>query len=223
VDTRVKFVVAVVSLLLLAAATYAASSAPLAGEWNIRPTGTAASSGELVFRMTPGDEAQDPVEVTVFVRSGSSDVAVARDIRQALSAQLRRDRFDVRLGEGANVLVTDPRGQPNFSLELLDSDIDNLRIAVQPVEPAASPTVPAQAVPATSPAPSTPPAPGDGTPPPQRDQPQTTPPGATPPAQTPAPTPEGTPAPTPGGAPPPGGAGQPATSPPMGAPPPPPG
>jgi hypothetical protein len=224
VDTRIKFVVAVVSLIVLAAATYAASTAPLAGEWNIRPTGTAASNGELVFRMTPGDEAQDPVEVTVSVRSGSSDVAVARDIRQALSAQLRRDRFNVRLGEGANVLVSDQHGRPNFSLELLDSDIDDLRVAVQPVEPAASPTVPAQAVPATAPAPGTPPSPGDATPPPQRDQPQTTPPdaapGTTPPPRAPAPTPEGTPSTTPEATPAPG-PGQPATSPPMGAPTPP--
>jgi hypothetical protein len=197
-DTRVKFFVAVVSLLLLAAATYAASNAPLSGEWNIRPSGTAASNGELVFRMTPGDTEQDPVEVTVFVRSGTSDVAVARDIRQALSNQLRRDRFNVTLGEGANVLVTDSRGQPNFSLELLDSDIDNLRVAVQAVEPAASPTVPAQSAPPAVPAPRTPASPGD----------------VTPPAGTPPPTPEGTPVP--------GTAGQPASSPPADQPAPPP-
>lgn len=192
-DTRVKFCAALLSLLLLAAATYAASTAPLAGEWNIRPSGTAASNGELVFRMTPGDTNQDPVEVTVFVRAGSSDVAVARDIRQALSNQLRRDRFDVTLGVGANVLVSDPRGQPNFSLELLDSNIDELRVAVQPVEPAASPTVPAQAEPAVTPAPRTPASPGDATPPretpagenvpaPQATgQPATSPPATTPP------------------------------------------
>lgn len=194
-DTRVKFFAAVLSLLLLAVATFAASNAPLSGEWNIRPSGTAASNGELVFRMTPGDAEQDPVEVTVFVRSGSSDVAVARDIRQALSNQLRRDRFNVRLGEGANVLVTDSRGQPNFSLELLDSDIDNLRVAVQAVEPAASPTVPAQAEPATAPAPGTPASPGD----------------VKPPAGSPAATPDAAPAPA--------SPGQPATSPPEQAPP----
>jgi hypothetical protein len=215
VDVRVKFIVAVLALLLLAAASYAASNPPLSGEWNIKPTGTAASSGELVFRMTPGDGAQDPIEVTVSVRSGSSDIAVARDIRQALSAQLRRDRFNVTLGEGANVLVADPRGQPNFSLELLDSDVENLRVAVQPVEPAASPTVPAQAEPATTTAPPTPQSPGDAAPPADGARPQVTPtdaaPGTTPPPRAPSPTPESTPAPVT-----PGGAGQPATSPPMG-------
>ena len=45
---------------------------------------------------------------------------MARSIRRALSSQLRRDRYNVQLGEGANVLVSDPRGQPNFSLELVD-------------------------------------------------------------------------------------------------------
>lgn len=202
-DTRVKFCAAVLTLLLLAAATYAASTAPLAGEWNIRPSGTAASNGELVFRMTPGDTNQDPVEVTVFVRAGSSDVAVARDIRQALSNQLRRDRFDVTLGVGANVLVSDPRGQPNFSLELLDSNIDELRVAVQPVEPAASPTVPAQAEPAATPSPRTPASPGDAMPPP-----------GTPTPGTPTPGSETVPAPD--------AAGQPANSPPATIPPQPP-
>lgn len=223
-DVRVKFFVAVLALLLLAFATYAASNPPLAGEWNIQPSGTAASSGELVFRMTPAN-GDDPVEVTVSVRSGSSDTAVARDIRQALSSRLRRDRVNVQLGEGANVLVTDPRGQPNFSIELLDSNVDNLRVAVQPVEPAASPTVPRQAEPAISPTPRTPPSPGDAAPPPQSSQPQApapdAAPGTAPPPRTSVPTPEGTPAPTPEGAPSPsspGAAGQPATSPPMGEP-----
>ncbi len=219
-DVRVKFFVAVLALLLLAFATYAASNPPLAGEWNIQPSGTAASSGELVFRMTPGN-GDDPVEVTVSVRSGSSDIAVARDIRQALSSRLRRDRVNVQLGEGANVLVTDPRGQPNFSIELLDSNVDNLRVAVQPVEPAASPTVPRQAEPAISPAPRTPPSPGDVAPPSQSTGPQASPPdavpGTTPPPRTSPPTTEGASAPAS-----PDAAGQPATSPPMGEPAPPP-
>lgn len=128
----------------------AANNPPLSGSWNIAPTGSATSSGELLFRMTPAD-GSDPVEVTVSVRSGTNDLAVARSIRQALSSQLAHDRFNVQLGEGANVLVSDPRGQPNFSLELLDSDVENLRVVVQSVAAAATPTVPKQAVPATPP------------------------------------------------------------------------
>jgi hypothetical protein len=214
VDVRVKFFVAVLALLLLAAATYAASNPPLSAEWNILPTGKAASSGELIFRVTPADGA-DPVEVTVFVRAGSSDVAVARGIRQALSTQLRRDRFDVELGQGANVLVSDPRGRPNFSLELLDSNVEELRVAVQPAAPAASPTVPEQSTPATTQPPPTPAAPGDAAPPPTTLPPMSAPPGnpaqpdATPQPDSPAlpetaPPPTATPGDGPASAPPPG-------------------
>jgi hypothetical protein len=152
--------------LALCAGAFAADNAPLAGTWNIAPTGRAASTGELLFRMTPGDGG-DPVEVTVTVASGTNDMAVARDIRQALSTQLARGRFNVQLGEGANVLVSDPRGRPNFSLQLLDSDVENLRVDVRSVDVNASPTVPEQSVPAVAPQlrPAPDGAPGDAAPP----------------------------------------------------------
>lgn len=151
----------------------------------------AASSGELVFRMTPGDGG-DPREITVSVLSGATDLAVARDIRRAMGSQLRRDRFTVELGEGANVLVRDPGGRPNFSLELLTSDVDNLRVAVQPVTPAASPTVRPQAEPAEVPAPT--PSVNPGNEPPPVRAPQPTIPIPRPSTPTPRPT---TPAPAP--------------------------
>jgi hypothetical protein len=195
------------ALLIATAATLCAAvgvaAPPLAGSWNITPSGSAASSGDLLFRVTSGD--RDPVEITVPVHSGSSDVAVARNIRQALSSQLPRN-YRVELGEGANVLISDSRGKPSFSIELIDSDIDNMRVAVRNIEPGATPTVPAQATPATTQPPSTPPQPGAATPPTQNPansvppantpQPQPTPegaprPGSTPPGATP-PTPPGT-------------------------------
>jgi hypothetical protein len=145
---------------LLAAVAVAAP--PLAGSWNITPSGSAASSGDLLFRVTSGD--REPVEITVPVHSGNKDVDVARAIRQAMSSQLPRS-YRVELGEGANVLVSDPRGKPSFSIELVDSDIDNLRIAVRNIEPVATPTVPMQAAPATTQPPPTPPQPGAATPP----------------------------------------------------------
>ncbi|MEJ0085488.1 MAG: hypothetical protein WDO72_07395 [Pseudomonadota bacterium] len=191
-------------LALATGAAVAANNPPLSGRWNIAPTGSAASTGELLFRMTPAD-GEDPVEITVSVSSGTNDIGVARDIRQALSTQLARDRFNVQLGEGANVLVTDPGGKPNFSLELLDSDVENLRVVVQSIDAAASPTVPEQAVPAappqTAPAPNT--APGNAVPPTAPSPGNAGQPAAPPPANAP-PVPQGAPAPNPvpGGAPP---------------------
>jgi hypothetical protein len=183
------------ALALCAASSFAANNPPLSGAWNIQPTGSAASTGELLFRMTPGD-GSDPVEVTVSVLSGSSDVAVARDIRRTLSTRLRADQFNVQLGQGANVLVSDPLGKPNFSLELIDSDIENLRVVVQSVAPTASPTVPAQEAPAAPannvPAGNT--APGNAVPPTAPSPGNSSQPAASPPANSP-------PNATPGGAP----------------------
>ena len=193
-DSRMSFGGAAAMLCL---AAYAFAAPPLAGSWNITPTGSAASSGELLFRVTPGSG--DPIEVTVSILSGTSDVAVARKIRQTLSSQLRRDQYTVELGEGTNVLLADPRGRPNFSLELVNSDIENLRVAVRNIEPAATPTVPTQSVPAAAP----PPAPSPANPQPANSAPDN---GAQPAAPTPGPTQNGSPTaplpnPTPNGSP----------------------
>jgi hypothetical protein len=185
---------------------FGANSPPLSGTWNIASSGKAGSSGDLVFRVTPGD-GSDPVEISVPVIGGTSEDGVARNIRRALSSQLRADRFNVSMGEGTNVVVSDPRGQPNFSVELLDSDVENVRVLVQSVAPVAPPTVPEQQVPANPPqgSPATPPAPGNAAPP-ANALPETqpsTPPGATPPPNAPQPS---TPGPAPSNAPPPGNA-----------------
>lgn len=195
---------------LLAATAFAAP--PLAGSWNITPSGSAASSGELLFRVTPGNG--EPLEVTVPVHSGTEDVAVARNIRQALSTQLPRT-YKIELGEGANVLVSDPRGKPSFSIELVTSDVQSLRVAVRNIEAGASPTVPSQSVPAITQPPPTPAQPGAATPPtenpadampapsPPSTSPSTAPavgaksPSAPPPNQNAPVTPPSTPVPNP--------------------------
>ena len=205
----------------LVAIAHAASLPPLSGAWNIQSSGSAESSGELLFRVTPAN-GDDPIEVTVPVLAGASENAVARKIQSTLATQLRADRYNVALGVGANVLVTDQRGQPNFALELLTSDVENLRVAVQSTHPTAAPTVPVQTAPSTPAPQPTPPGPGDNVPPPAGTSPTT--PGTNPPPAPPGATP-GSPAPgtsppaSPNPAPPPnptGGAGQPASAPPPG-------
>ncbi len=140
-------------LLLVLAAPYAhaVNDPPLAQGWNIRPAGVAASSGEIVLRVTPPD-GSDPVEITVPVLSGATDVEVARAIRRALDTQLRSDQFNVSLGAGANVLVTDPRGRAIFGVGLVTSDVDNMRVFVNSAPLAAAPVMPvapAQSMPAS--------------------------------------------------------------------------
>ena len=162
-----------------AALAFAAAGPPLAGVWNIATSGKAASSGDLSFRIIAND-GSDPLDITVPVISGAADESVARSIRQALGSQLPQDRYNVRLGEGTNVLVSDPHGLPTFSLELVDSNVENLRVAVQSVTPSAPPTVPPQATPAegtaVTPPPKTIPAPSTEAP----RSPNTSPPSDTP-------------------------------------------
>lgn len=211
----------VFSVALVASFAHAANTPPLSGAWNIAPTGTAASSGELLFRVTPGD-GSDPTEVTVFVLSGTNDTGVASNIRRALNTQLRADLFNVEPGEGANILLTSP-GKTDFSLELIDSDVQNVRVVVQSAAPVAPPTVPSQATPANPPPPATPPAPGDAVPPATSPAPANpASPAAPPPNATPgggpanAPPPNATPGDGPASAPPPNATpgGAPATAPP---------
>lgn len=149
-------------IFMFAGQAGAANSPPLSESWNIASNGEASSSGELLFRVTPGDGG-DAVEVTVGVSSGTSDIAVAGSIRRAFGSQLRADQFNVEPGQGANVLVTRENDEADFSIELIDSDVESLRVIVQSASPVAPPTVPRHATPANSPAaPATPPAPGDG-------------------------------------------------------------
>lgn len=124
----------------------------LAEAWNIRPSGIAASSGDIVLRVNPPDGA-DPVEITVPVLTGSTDEEVAGSIRRAMNSQLRPDHFDVSVGEGANVRVTSPRGRANFGVSLVTSDVDNMRVFVNSTTPVAQPTTPMQHRPAIPPQP----------------------------------------------------------------------
>ncbi len=210
--------------LMFGAGAARAASVPLSSSWNIQSAGSAGSSGELLFRVTPGDADVDPIEVTVSVLAGSNETAIARKIQSTLATQLRADRFNVTLGQGANVLVTEQLGRPNFSLELVTSDVENVRVAVQSTQPTAPPTVPPQAVPATTPPPPTPPGPGNAVPPVEAPPASPTPPGTNPPPPPPESTPStsppgATPPSLPNPAPPPnatGGAGQPASAPPPG-------
>jgi len=182
----------VLAAAFTAALAFAAAGPPLAGVWNIAPTGSAGSSGDLLFRVSRGD-GSDPVEITVPVHLGADQASIARSIRSRLSSQLGRGSYQVQLGDGGNILVSDPRGLPNFSVELLNSDVDGLRVAVQSVTPAAAPTVPAQYTPAVPPA--TPPA---GTLQSNPSQSPSTMPGTpTPPPNTSTPAPPGQAVPTP--------------------------
>jgi len=152
----------IATIAAIAQVAGAANSLPLSNAWNIAPSGNATSSGALHFRMTAGDA--NPVDITVPIMSGAKEGSIARYIQRALSSQLRTHHIDVEAGEGTNVILKGA-GDNGFSVELVGSDVENVRVAVQSAEPTVPPTVPKQATPANPPPPATPPAPGDAVPP----------------------------------------------------------
>jgi len=119
---------AIVSTLLLAALA-AAGTAPTANKWRIELDGQALSSGDLQFRVTPRQG--ESIDVVATIRSGRAENNVARDVRDAFAAKLSPDRYTVEVDDGEDILIKRKDGQPDFALELVDSNVRNVNIKVE--------------------------------------------------------------------------------------------
>jgi len=87
------------------------------------------SIGDLQFRVTPRQG--EPVDVTATIRSGRAENNVAKDVRDAFAARLSPDRYSVEVDDGEDILIKKKEGQPDFSLELLDSNVRNVNIKIE--------------------------------------------------------------------------------------------
>jgi sarcosine oxidase gamma subunit len=119
---------AIVSTLLLAAISYAETSAT-SNKWRIEMSGQALTSGDIVFRVTPRQG--EAVDVSVGIRSGRAENNVAKDVRDALAAKLSPDRYTVEVDDGEDILIKKKEGQPDFAVELVDSNVRNVSIKVE--------------------------------------------------------------------------------------------
>lgn len=120
--------VALAASLTLAAISFA-DGAPTANKWRIELDGQAMKTGEMTFRVTPRQG--DATDVVVSIRSGRAENNVAKDVRDALAAKLSPQRYSVEVDDGEDVLVKKAEGQPDFSLELVDSSVENVRVKVK--------------------------------------------------------------------------------------------
>jgi hypothetical protein len=120
--------VAIASSLMLAAIAFA-DSAPTSNKWRIELDGQAMKTGEIVFRVTPRQG--ESTDVTVNVRSGRAENNVAKDVRDAFAAQLGPDRYSVEVDDGEDILIKKKEGQPDFALELVESDVRNVSVKVE--------------------------------------------------------------------------------------------
>ena len=121
-------VTAVGASMMLAAISFA-DSAPASNKWRIELDGQALKTGDLEFRVTPSQG--EPIDVVATIRSGRAENNVARDVRDAFAAKLSPERYTVEVDDGEDILIKKKDGQPDFALELLDSNVRNVNIKVE--------------------------------------------------------------------------------------------
>lgn len=119
---------AICASLLLAALAFA-DTAATANKWRIELNGQALSTGDLQFRVTPRQG--EPVDVVASIRSGRAENNVAKDVRDAFAAKLNPERFTVEVDDGEDILIKKKEGQPDFAVELIDSNVRNVNIKVE--------------------------------------------------------------------------------------------
>jgi hypothetical protein len=120
-------------IALLASLTFASASfaddAATSNKWRIELDGQALKTGDIQFRVTPRQG--EPVDVVATVRSGRAENNVAKDVRDAFAAKLSPERFTVEVDDGEDILIKKKEGQPDFALELVESDVRNVTIKVE--------------------------------------------------------------------------------------------
>ncbi|MFT3752538.1 MAG: hypothetical protein QM800_06555 [Paludibacter sp.] len=104
----------------------AEADAAFSNKWRIEISEGANAPGTMTFRVTPNQGA--PTDITVQIKGGRGENGVARDVRDALAAQLPASRFTVEVDDGEDVLVKKRDGQPDFALQLIQSSIAGTRV-----------------------------------------------------------------------------------------------
>jgi hypothetical protein len=119
---------AIVSSVIFATLSFADAS-PTSNKWRIELSGQALTSGELIFRVTPSQG--EPTDVAVAIKSGRAENNVAKDVRDALAAKLSPQRYSVEVDDGEDILIKKKEGQPDFALELVEANVQNVSIKVE--------------------------------------------------------------------------------------------
>jgi len=121
-------VIAMIASAMVASAAFAADAAT-SNKWRIELDGQPLKSGDIQFRVTPSQG--DPVDVVATIQSGRAENNVARDVRDAFAAKLSPERFTVEVDDGEDILIKKKDGQPDFSIELIESDVRNVNIKIE--------------------------------------------------------------------------------------------
>ena len=73
----------------------------------------------------------ESVDVVAAIRSGRAENNVARDVRDAFAAKLSPERYSVEVDDGEDILIKKKDGQPDFAIELVESNVRNVNIKVE--------------------------------------------------------------------------------------------
>jgi len=119
---------AIASTVVLAAIAFA-DAAPTANKWRIELDGQAMKTGEIQFRVTPRQG--EPTDITVNIKSGRAENNIAKDVRDAFAAKLSPQRYTIETDDGEDILIKKKDGQPDFALELIDSNVQNVNIKIE--------------------------------------------------------------------------------------------
>jgi hypothetical protein len=107
----------------------ASDDSEYSNKWRIECSGRAEGEGAMHFRVTPKEG--ETKDVDVRIAQGRGENAVARDIRDAFQAQLSPQRYHIESDDGEDVVIKVKSGTPDFSLVLVDSSVEHVRLHLQ--------------------------------------------------------------------------------------------
>ena len=113
-----------ICLMLFAPLAFAAG---VNNKWRLQFSGDADSAGRIVLQLAPAEG--EPMTASVEIAQGRGENAVARDVRDALRAQVG-ERYHVEVDDGEDVLVKKRRDQPDFVVTVVEDSVQGVRIAL---------------------------------------------------------------------------------------------
>jgi hypothetical protein len=113
--------------LVLMALAPLAFAAGVNNKWRLQFSGDADSAGQIVLQLAPAEG--EPMTATVAIAQGRGENAVARDVRDALRAQVGA-RYHVEVDDGEDVLVKKHGGQPDFVITVVENSVQGVRIGL---------------------------------------------------------------------------------------------
>src|SRR5688572_27854258 len=119
---------ALIAVFMLAALAFA-DAGHTSNKWRIELDGSALKTGDMQFRVTPSQG--ESIDIVATIESGRAEDAVAKDVRDAFAAKLNPERFTVEVDDGEDILIKKKDGQPDFALELIESDVRNVNIKIE--------------------------------------------------------------------------------------------